>query len=205
MNQASEPNSIKKDDIFIICNGERYYLVRSSSVHDNLGDHIDRMRRDYQFTAGPSNAIDVIASHFEHQNKKPQFPRLKGKASVRQWLSPLLLMQDFGGILFSAEGAFFAQGWPVKREKGCFVIEITQLTNSYLHIKETVMDRFGGVFIDDSNPKDIHEEYSIDRETDYLFMTDENYDEMINYLKELVGKMNEYYVSVGSQQIQWVD
>ena len=210
-------------DAYILKKGEKYNLVYEASVHYVMdGMHV----ASYYHSAGEWDIADVVISHYNHwdtANKSLHNELLECLGDLKSWLSgwilPDSLLPAFGGmVLTGADSSFTLED--IEEEGDYYKFDdYLYIAKDHLHgfglgdaveyldeeNKDHAVDAEGG---DDEEDED-YEDYVFERKNAFqystsrvdIFMTDEDYDKMIKYLYELVGKMNEVYAKYGEEQI----
>lgn len=191
-----------KERSFIIKDGKQYNLILHFSGYGlldwNPGEH-------YSFTTGGLGTIDVLASHFNKEEDNKEFTSHMSDYMEFSggYVAPETILLDFDVNCFSIAGGSDYDADTVTKQDGYIVFDITSPDGKY-YIREDEMEWIVEVEEYEDDDDNLIEEYHFRSDDVLFYATNEAYDEILAYLKRAVDKVNQYYASVGRQQIDWL-
>ena len=190
-----------KEDSFILKDGKQYNLILQTSIY-GLMDYDPEP--DYRFRTGGLAAIDVLASHYDKEIDNKDFLSHMSNYSEFSggYVAPETILLDFDVKCFSVAGGSSHDSDTVTKQDGYMVFDITDPVGKY-YIREDEMEWIVEVEEYEDDDDELVVEYLFRSDDVLFYATDEAYDEILAYLKRVVDRMNEYYASVGREQIQW--
>lgn len=185
---------------FILKSGKQYNLLMQESGFGLL-DFI--AEEHYRFNIQGFDAINVLVSHFEKEKSNSDFLRHMDDFSIFSdgYVPPETILLDYDVICLNLADGSDIITKDVEHIDGYLAFQMTDIKSMY-YVQEKEIGWFAELEEYEDDFDEIVEEFHF-KDAILFYGTDSALEEILDYLKSAVEKLNEYYRVTDRQEVVW--